>query len=342
MSNKWLDSPAGRELEKTLSQEETLNALNRILMRMDKIEDSLAKVTDLVTQAPSLTSIAVDSVDGIARSATQNGVDIDERMRNALSIAERLTSTEMVEKLDGLFKLVSESSGLISMGVDTVDGLVRDTVRDGVSIDDRLRSALSIAEKLTAPAMVEKLESLLALANEAPGLISMGVDSIDGLAREANTKGVNLDDRLRSTLNLVEKITAPEMITKLEGMIEMAENSSGLLSIGVDSLDGIMRTAIERGIDPQVTITKVIEMGSKLSELLNSPEMTTIMESGIMDPKTIKIVGAAAEALVETNAKPIEKVGGIFALMKVMKDENMQKTLGFLTAFGKEFGKKMK
>lgn len=342
MSNKWLDSPAGQEVEKTLSQEDTLNALNRILQRMDKIEDSLAKVTDLVIQAPSLTSIAMDSVDGIARTATQNGVNIDERMRNALSIAEKLTSNDMVAKLDSMFKMVSESSGLISMGVDAVDGTIRDAGKNGVNVDDRLRSALSIAEKLTAPAMVEKLETMLNLMNDAPGLISMGMDSVDGMVRDANRRGINLDERLRSTLNLVEKITAPNMVNKLEGMMEMAENSAGLVSIGVDSVDGIMRNAIARGIDPQVTIAKVIEMGSKLSELLNSPEMTNVMNSGIMDPKTIKIVGAAAEALVETNNQPTKKVGGIFALMKVMKEENMQKTLGFLTTFGKEFGKKMK
>jgi len=64
-----------------------------------------------------LTSIAVDSIDGIARTATQNGVDIDERMRNALSIAEKLTSTDMTQKLDNLFNIVSESSGLISMAL---------------------------------------------------------------------------------------------------------------------------------------------------------------------------------------------------------------------------------
>jgi len=74
--------------------------------------------------------------------------------------------------------------------------------------------------------------------------------------------------------------------------------------------------------------------------MMSTEEMTELLEGGIFDVQTLKIMGAASSALVESNQLPRKKVG-LFGMMREMKNSDMQRALGFLTTFGRLFGKKL-
>ncbi len=335
-SGGWTDTKAGKALETRLNDEQVVGAMNRILDRLDVIESSLNSLHD----APGMISMVADMADDAVRTAAKKGIDIDERLRAALAIADKLTAPSMVEKIDAFISAVDQAPGMISMVADIADSTVRSASEKGVDIDERLRAALAIAEKLTAPSMVEKINALVDAADQTSGMVSMTVDIIDDTVKTAAEKGVDINERLGAALVLAEKLTAPQVVEQINGMLEMMNQSSGLIAMAADSFDGIMQAAIDKGVDPQEFMTQLFAVTTKLAQLISTDEMKEIVDGGIFDVGTLKIMGAASAALVESNQAPAKKVG-LFGMVREMKNADMQRALGFLTTFGRLFGKKL-
>ncbi|HHB79743.1 MAG TPA: DUF1641 domain-containing protein [Saprospiraceae bacterium] len=331
-----MDTQAGKALEARLNDERVVNAMNRILDRLDVIESSLEKIHE----APGMISMVTDMADDAVRTASDKGVDFDERLRAALAIAEKLTAPEMVDKIDHFIASVDQAPSMVSMVTDMADDLVRSNAERGVDIDERLRVALSMAEKLTEPAMVERIDALISMTDQAPGMVSMAVDIVDDSVRTAAENGVDINERLSSALVLAEKLTSPHVVEQLNSMLAMMDQSSGIVAMAADSFDGIMQTAIDNGIDPQEFAKQLFGVTTKLAQMLSTKEMQELLDGGMFDVQTLKIMGAASAALVESNQAPRKKVG-LFGMMREMKNSDMQKAIGFLTTFGRLFGKKL-
>lgn len=218
-----------------------------------------------------------------------------------------LAKIDTLEKaVDNLAGMMAQGPGLMAMGADMLDETYREAEARGVNIDERLHGALALAEKLTAPAMMEKLESLLKLTDQLPGLVAMKVDALDEMYREADARGVSVDERLGATLQMVEKLTAPEMMEKLDSLLKLGDQMPGLVAMGVDILDEGMRDASKSGFDPA---------------------------------SLVETAQAASRALTEAKAEPPANVGGIFAIFRVLRDPERQRGIGFLMNFLKYFGK---
>jgi len=168
----------------------------------------------------------------------------------------------------------------------------------------------------------------------------MTVDIIDDTVKTAAEKGVDINERLGAALVLAEKLTAPQVVEQINGMLDMMNQSSGLIAMAADSFDGIMQAAIDKGVDPQEFMTQLFAVTTKLAQLISTDEMKEIVDGGIFDVGTLKIMGAASAALVESNQAPAKKVG-LFGMVREMKNADMQRALGFLTTFGRLFGKKL-
>ena len=63
--------------------------------------------------------------------------------------------------------------GMVAMVTDMADEAYREADASGISIDERLSNALQLAEKLTAPTMIKKLDGFLKFADlNQPNLFS--------------------------------------------------------------------------------------------------------------------------------------------------------------------------
>jgi len=246
----WLDTSAGKHLQESLSNEKVLKGLDHLLQRIDTLENAVEKLTSVMEQGPGMVSMVTDMADEGYRNAAKKGIDIEQRLNNALSLAEKLTAPAMMEKLEGLLKFADQAPGLISMTMDMVDEGYKRSAQNGVYIEERMGNALAMAEKLTAPAMVEKLDGLLTLADQAPGLISMMVDSFDEQMRR--------------------------------------------MDVGSIDIEGLM------------------ELGKE-----------------------------ATSAFAKAKDMPDAKVGGIFSMLRTMRDPDRQKAIGFLMNIAKAYGQQM-
>ena len=269
-------------LQARLNEPQTAAALNRLLDRIETLEQTVGRLADVLEQAPGMVAMVGDMADETVRQAAARGVNVEERLKTALALAERLTAEETAVKLNQLLDLADQLPGTLAMMGDMMDETVRRAASNGVDIEARLRAGLTMAEKLTAPEMVAKLDQLLAMADQAPGMIAMMGDIVDESIRRAGESGINI-----------------------EAMVRQGARA-----------------------------------GAKFSALMESEEFDALMESGILDPEAVASVGKVGRALIASQQQPLEPVG-LFGLLSAMRDPNMQRALGFLATFGAEFGKQI-
>ncbi len=185
---------------------------------------------------------------------------------------------------------------------------------------------------------VESLEKRLtqyeALAAQAPGLLAMVTDTADELYKSAAAAGVDVEQRVRSTLVLLEKLSQPEVITslttlmeRLPVLVEGLEQAPGLVAMAVDTLDELYAEARRHGVDLETFLRSSISA------------LKILLESGVLHPQAIEVVGNAGYALVESQ-KDSSRVS-LWQVLRLLGDPDVQRANGFLISFAKHFGHRL-
>ncbi len=85
-------------------------------------------------------------------------------------------------------------------------------------------------------------------------------------------------------------------------------------------------------------------LGDNLHKLMDAG--TSVLQSGMLDQHVVNRLGSlgkqAIAAYDEAASRPVQPVGGLFAMLRAMKDPDVQKVLGFGLAFAKAFAKNIK
>lgn len=186
----------------------------------------------------------------------------------------------------------------------------------------------------------DAVDQLDAMMTQGPAMLAMVTDMADDVYREADAAGVDLDERLRLTLQLAERLTAPRTVEvlsqlmdrmdDLEQLIELGEQAPGFIAMMVDTFDSLQQRAAEAGHDPERLVRRSLAATAGL------------LESGVLDPEAIDIVGKAGDALVDCRCQDETPEVGLFGLLRAMRDPDTRRALGFLTAFGKRFGQELR
>ena len=294
-------------LEKRLQNPATREKLTHLLDRLDTIEEALDTLERLEQQMPALLQTTADVVDEELTRAADRGVVLDERAGEALHLAEALTEPETVEVLTALI--------------------------------DRL----------------DRLEQLAALAEELPDAARVTVDTIDDALTRAADRGVVVDERAREGLRLLEALTEPETAAALENILDrseqldeltaLAEDAPAVIATVVDILDAEYARAAAQGYDPERTLRQAFGALSRLGELFRTDEFEALLDSGVLDPQALQVVGSLGSALVDTQKEASRgdtPTQGVFGLLGALRDPDVQRAVGFITTLAKKFGRNLR
>jgi len=201
------DSPPATQLTPLL------DSLARLDGRLARIEQRLEQ---LERAAPSFAALAVDSMDDAARALQARGVDLEERIQNALSSLERLTSAQATAQLAQLLELAQEAPNALAMLVDVLDQHVFTLRERGVDLEGRLSTLAGLVEKLTAPQtlaivgnLVEHLPSLDRLLGS--GMLGEGPVEIVGRAGQALNEASRHAPPALGAFGLLRALTDPDV-----------------------------------------------------------------------------------------------------------------------------------
>lgn len=206
-------------LQKRLEEPEVVAAINRLLDRIDALENTVDALNRAVKEGPALAAIATDAVDEAMQRAANNGVSVEERVQNALVIAEKVTDKPAVDTLSKAMDLAKEAPGLVAMMADMFDDTVRNAAQSGIDVEARVKSTLQLAVQLTEPKTMNALQSALMMAAEAPEFMAMVADMFDAHVHRVSNEGIDIEARIKGLLSLIGKVTDPGTTKALESVL---------------------------------------------------------------------------------------------------------------------------
>lgn len=229
----------------------------------------------------------------------------------SMTVEDRLSRIE--RSLDRIASGMNQAPVMLSMATDSIDEYLGAAKQEGIQIEDRLKDTLHLLGRLSDPKINRSLNNLLDTIEQAPGLVSMTMDTVDELVSQSNQGAVRLDDRIAGVGQLLRQLSDPQMVERLNGLMKISEQAPGLMAMTVDSIDAFM-----------------VRYDQEFKDSLSFLHRDNLM--------FLKNVG---EAMNEAQNQEPAKVGGVFGLLRALKDSGRQKALGFLMNVLKNLGNKL-
>ncbi len=146
-------------------------------------------------------------------------------------------------------------------------------------------------------------------------MLAVGADSADEFVSRADARGVHVDARLHDAVVLLERLTAPDTmrvltalldrLPQLEQLLHAADQAPGMVAIGVDAMDEVVRDLQDKGIDKVVTL--------------------------------IGRMGASLATAASARPEPV----GLFGAIGALGNPDVKQALGLLLTFAAEFGRQL-
>ena len=269
---------------------------------------------------------------------------------NAEQLLDRLNEPRTAAALNSLL----DNAELLAFSVSAVDGLIRR--------GDRLASnvAESVADLKSALPNDTSLytQQLPRLLKQTPQLVEL----LETLSPVISSP------EFRSTLDLLGK---PATLQALNGLLQNAE----LLAFGVMALDAFVRRGDriaenvrdslrdvlptgEKGLDVNAMVEsitnilpylprllavapKFIEIIEQLAPFVSSKEFDALLDSGVFHADTVRLIGQAGDAFVESyeTARSHERKIGPIGLLLALNDPDVQRLMALLISFARRFGR---
>lgn len=143
------------------------------------------------------------------------------------------------------------------------------------------------------------------------------------------------------------------IVANAPALAALASMSSALLQRGpeiADNVNGLVEQLRTSDAEEASTLRNAVTALSELAPLTptlaaRKDTIQAFLDSPILRPEIIDVVGnlgeAALEADKQTRGKQVD-AGGVFSLVKQIKNADVQETLSFLIAFAKVFGSRQR
>lgn len=161
-------------------------------------------------------------------------------------------------------------------------------------------------------------------------------DPVQALAQRLAEPGVA--EALNTLLDHADLLAL--LVVGLDGLISRGDTIADSLASGVSDL----RSA---GEQTRLDAVKVVTAAQQLSQLApflldRLSVLENLLNSDLGDPRAIGVASAASRALVsasEQSARP--RIGGLRGLLRALKDDDVNRALGFVISVARAFGREL-
>lgn len=131
-----------------------------------------------------------------------------------------------------------------------------------------------------------------------------------------------------------------EVIEALRPVAELIHQAPAMLAMAGDSMDDLVRTAAGHGVDVERGLINGAGAALRFGASMDARKvdaLEALLNSGVLEPATLRIVGAVGKALADTAATPTPPLGPV-GLWKALSQPEVQRALGFLIVVAQRFG----
>lgn len=182
----------------------------------------------------------------------------------------------------------------------------------------------------------QTFEPIAQATTAAPALTSTAVDVLD---EWANQHG-DLDTRLRTLSELLERLTRPEALTPLMAFVELTEQAKPAFATFTDMVDETMARAAQEGMEIERLVESSKNAVLRLAQLATAREVQALLDSGMLDPAALSTLGIAARAVADASDEPAPRVG-MFGALRAARQPSVQRALGFVLRVAENLGKNL-
>lgn len=193
-------------------------------------------------------------------------------------------------------------------------------------------------------AVLDKVEPM---ATAAHGYTAIAIDVADEELTRAQARGVDVDERLRKTAALVEKLTDPAVLADLERAArysrtlaegaELASAAPAYVAIAIDVVDEEVARMQAEGIDVDLARDNLVVLVRALAGFLSSPAASQLIGSGLLKPETFNRMTQLSTAIVQTLNEEPEHIGPWGSFVRTW-DRRFQRFAGFSFALAHRVG----
>ena len=185
-----------------------------------------------------------------------------------------------------------------------------------------------------------------------------GADFVDEQVSKASESGVDIEPRLGSLFEILLKVTEPKTMTALNTLVDrlpqlaeltkLTDEVPNLLATVGDVLDDYQQRCAKEGIDMEKSLANGLHAALWLGSHVEKDDLARLgelLKSDILSHNSILVLGNAANSLssAQQNAcasKTPERVG-MFGLVGLLRNPDIQKSIAFTAKFGECFGRNM-
>jgi hypothetical protein len=136
------------------------------------------------------------------------------------------------------------------------------------------------------------------------------------------------------------------LVAGLDGLLRRAEVISDSLAAGVSEVRGLSAASNGQRPWPSVDVAALSDTVTRLSAAAvdATPALERVLQSPLADPQTADVLAEVGAALLEGRRAAIADPRGpkgIFALMRVTKDPDVSRGLGFMIQIARAFGRRL-
>ncbi|HSN84411.1 MAG TPA: DUF1641 domain-containing protein [Polyangiales bacterium] len=182
----------------------------------------------------------------------------------------------------------------------------------------------------------QAIEPIVKATTAAPAFTSTAVDVID---EWANQHG-DLDARLRTLSDVVERLTRPEALAPLLAFVELTEQAQPAFATITDIVDETMARAAADGMEIERLVESTKNAILRLAHLATAREVQALLDSGMLDPAALSTLGLTARAVADASDQPAPRVG-MLAAFRATRQPSVQRALGFLLKVAENLGESL-
>ena len=201
-----------------------------------------------------------------------------------------------------------------------------------------------------ADSLARSTRLLEQLAAQLPAALATFTDTADDMVRSAGERGIDVDERLRSTAALLERLTAPATVAllrqlldranQLQRLLALADQLPGFFALAVDAADDVVARAAADGLDIERGMLNGAHAAIRFGAIMGPAEVDSLealLHSGVLDPAAVRVIGGIGRSLATSARAEHPRVGPLAAL-RALRDPDIQRALGFLLGVAKQFG----
>lgn len=153
-------------IEDRLAQPQTQEMLHRLLDHAETLDNILTTAGEL----PNLIATLTDLFDSLARQASEQGIDLEQRASDLIQLLLKVTDPQSIKALNLLVdhlpqlqkaaEMADELPNLIAVVTDVFDEWAADLSKEGIQLEDSIRNGLRAALYLGGQIRHEEIDRL--------------------------------------------------------------------------------------------------------------------------------------------------------------------------------------